>query len=312
MKFSAMKSISSHLIRRRKTLDHGTLPVRGGVGLGVRRDAAELEHVLGLLLAEDVHGIVVGDDPDEPAGGVDDRQGEQVVLVDLTGDGLLVLVHPGEDHVALHDVFDRGRAAREDQVLQRDEADQLAIVVHDVAVVDRLAIGGLVAEPLEGLADRDVRRQGDVVGGHEGAGGPRLVARQPADVVAFGLGEVGQHDVHELLVEPLHQVGPLVVRHVVQELGRLGVGHGLDDPVLALGVQVAEDLGPIPRQEDAEEGVAVPGFQVLDQLGDPPRVLVLDEFAQRGHLSALDQFAQVGHQERISHGPSFATLRACR
>ena len=42
------------------------LPVRRGVGLGVGGDAAELEDVLGLLLAEDVHGVVVGDDADEP------------------------------------------------------------------------------------------------------------------------------------------------------------------------------------------------------------------------------------------------------
>ena len=110
----------------------------------------------------------------------------------------------------------------EDQVLERDEADQPAIVVDDVAVIDRLAVGGLVAEPLEGLADGDVGRQGDVVGRHDRAGGSGLVAGQPADVLALGLGEVGKHDVDEVLVEPLDQVGPLVVRHEVQQLGRLG------------------------------------------------------------------------------------------
>ena len=211
----------SQPIRRRKTLDDRALPVGRCIGLGVGGDAAEREDVLGLLLAEDVHGVVVGDDADEPAGGVDDRQGEQVVLVDLAGDGLLVLVDPAEDDVALHDVFDRGGPAREDQVLERDEADQPSIVVDDVAVVDRLAVGGLVAEPFEGLADGDVGRQRDVVGRHDRAGGSGLVAGQPADVFALGLGEVGEHDVHEILVEPVDQVGPLVVRHEVQELGGL-------------------------------------------------------------------------------------------
>ena len=109
----------------------------------------------------------------------------------------------------------------------------LPIVVDDVAVIDRLAIGGLVAEPLEGLADRDVGRQGDVVGRHDRAGGSGLIAGQPADVLALGLGEVGEDDVHEVLVEPVDQVGPLVVRHVVQELGAPPGRHGLDDPVLA-------------------------------------------------------------------------------
>ena len=52
-----------------------------------------------------------------------------------------------------------------------------------------------------------------------------------------------------------------------------------------LGVQIAEDLGPIAGQEDAEERVAVLGLEVLDQLGDSRRVLVLDEVAQSAATS---------------------------
>ena len=280
------------------------MPVGGGIGLGVGRDAAEREDVLGLLLAEDVHGVVVGDDADEHAGGVDDRDCQQVVLVDLAGDGFLVLVQAAEDDVALHDVFDHGGPARQDQLLERDEADQPSIVVHDVAVIDGLAVGRLVAEAVEGLADGDVRRQGDVVGRHDRAGGAGLVAGQPADVLALGLGQVGKHGVDDVLVEPVDQVGPFVVRHEVEQFGRLLGRHGLDEPDLALGAEVAQDLGAVARQQDPEQGVAVLGLQVLDQLGDPPRVLVLEEFAQGGDFSALDQFAEVGHQERISHQPT--------
>ena len=61
-------------------VDDPALPVGGVVGLGVGGDAAEGEDVLGLLLAEDVHRVVVGDDPDEHVVGVDDRDGDQVVL----------------------------------------------------------------------------------------------------------------------------------------------------------------------------------------------------------------------------------------
>ena len=111
--------------------------------------------------------------PDQHVGGIDDGDGDQVVLVDLAGDRFLVLVDPGEDDVALHDVFDHGRPARQDQPLERDEPDQPALVIDDVAVIDRLAVGGLVAEELEGLADGDVRRERDVVGRHGRAGGAR-------------------------------------------------------------------------------------------------------------------------------------------
>ena len=134
----------------------------------------------------------MGDDADEHVGGVDDGDGDQVVLVDLAGDALLVLVDPGEDDVALHDVLDPGQGPGEDQPLERDEADEPALGVDDVAVVDRLAVGGLVAEPLEGLADGQVGRERHVVGRHDRAGGARLVAGQAADVLALGLRQVRQ------------------------------------------------------------------------------------------------------------------------
>ena len=222
----------------------------------------------------------MGDDADEHVGGIDDGDRDQVVLVDLAGDGLLVLVDPGEDHVALHDVFDHGRAARQDQLLERDEADQPALVVDDVAVIDRLAVGGLVAEPLEGLADGDVRGQGDVVGRHDRAGGAGLVAGQPADVLALGLGQEREHRVDHVLVEPVDQVGPLVVRHHVEQLGGLLRRHRLDEADLAVGLEVAEDLGAIARGQDAEQGVAVVGLEVLDHLGEPAGVVVGEEVAQ--------------------------------
>ena len=225
---------SSQPMRRRTASTSFALPVGFLVGLGVARDAAEGQDVLGLLLAEDVHGVVVGDDADEHVGGVDDGDGDQVVLVDLAGDGFLVFVDAGEDDVALHDVFDHGRPARQDQPLERDESDQPALVIDDVAVVDRLAVGGLVAEQLEGLADGDVRRERDVVGRHDRAGGAGLVAGQPADILALGLGQEREHRVDHVLVEPVDQVGPLVVRHQVEQLGRLLGRHRLDEPDLAV------------------------------------------------------------------------------
>ena len=137
-------------------------------------------------------------------------------------------------------------------------------MVHDIAVIDGLAIGRFVAEAIEGLAHGDVGRQGDVVGGHDRAGGSGLVAGQPANIVALGLGEVGKHDIDEVFIEPVDQVGPFVVRHVVQQFGRLLRWHGLDEPILAFGIQIAQDLGAVARQQDPEQRIAVLGLQILD------------------------------------------------
>ena len=295
---------SSQPIAPAHALDELALPVGFLVGLGVARDAAEGQDVFGLLLAEDVHGVVVGDDADQHVGGVDHGDGDQVVLVDLAGDRFLVFVDPGEDHVALHDVFDHGRPARQDQPLERDEADQPALVVDDVAVIDRFAVGGLVAEQLEGLADGDVRRQRDVVGRHGRAGGARLVAGQAADILALGLGQERKHRVDDVFVEPVDQVGTLVVRHQVEQLGGLLGRHRLDEPDLAVVVEVAEDLGAVAGGRIVEERVAILGLEVFDQLGDPAGVMLGEEVAQAGDLSVVDQLAEVGHQERMSHGPS--------
>ena len=155
---------------------------------------------------------------------------------------------------------------------------------------------------LEGLADGDVRGERDVVGRHDRAGGAGLVAGQPADILALGLGQEREHRVDHVLVEPVDQVGALVVRHQVEQLGRLLGRHRLDEPDLAVVVEVAEDLGAVARRQDAEQGVAVVGLEVLDHLGDPAGVVLGEEVAQAGDFAVADQLAEVGHQERMSHG----------
>ena len=69
-------------------------------------------------------------------------------------------------------------------------------------------------------------------------------------------------------------------------------------------VEVAEDLGAVAGRQDAEEGVAIVGLEVLDHLGEPARVMLGEEVAQAGDLAVVDQLAEVGHQQRMSHGPS--------
>jgi hypothetical protein len=132
-------------------------------------------------------------------------------FVDLASDRFLVFVDSGVDYIALHDVFDHSRAARKDQFLQRNESDQAALVIDHVTVVDRLAVGGLEADSLQSLADRDMRRKRDVVGRHDRAGGTGLVAGQSADILTLGLCQEGKHLVDDVLIEPLDQVGTLVV-----------------------------------------------------------------------------------------------------
>ena len=131
---------------------------------------------------------------------------------------------------------------------------------------------------------------------------PGSIAGQPADVFALGLGQERKHRVDHVLAKAGDQVGTLVVRHQVEELGRLFGRHRLDEAELAVVVEVAEDIGAIARRQDPEEGVAVIRLEVLDDLGEPARVVVGEEVAQGGDFTVADQLAEVGHQERMSHG----------
>ncbi len=173
--------------------------------------------------------------------------------------------------------------------------------VDDVAVVDRFAVGGLAAEPVERLADGRPGRERGVVGRHHRAGGPRVIAGQAADVVAFGLRQVPEDVVGVVVVEPVDQVRPVVVRHQVQERRRIAGRDPFDEPDLPLGPDVAHHLGPRPVGQEPQRRVARLVAEVLDQLGDVRRVVVFKELAERGRFPRADQLAEVRDQQRVSN-----------
>ena len=56
-----------------------------------RQHSGHLFHILRRLVLHDVHGVVEGDDTDEAALGVDDRQREKIVFREHLRDLLLVI-----------------------------------------------------------------------------------------------------------------------------------------------------------------------------------------------------------------------------
>ena len=100
-------------------------------------------HVLGRLRHHHVHHVVVGDDADQPVLGVDDRHGQQVVARHFLGDFLAVVGDAHGQRLRVHQVADKRLPRRQDQVAQRHHAQQLPLVIDDVDVVDRLAVGCL-------------------------------------------------------------------------------------------------------------------------------------------------------------------------
>ena len=90
--------------------------------------------------------------------------------------------------------------------------------------------------------------------------------------------------------------------HEVQQLGDVPRGHRLHEPRLVLGPEVAHDLGPAAGRQQADDGVAVAGAQVVEDLRHPRGVHPLEEIDERRRLAGADQLAEVGDQQRVPHG----------
>ena len=125
-----------------------------------RLGASGAGKVLGLLLLEDLHGIVDRDDSDQAVLGVDDRQRQQVGLADQACSLFLVRVDAGREDLGVHQVADQCLGIGQDQVAQAERPDQAAMVVGDGERVDRLGRSPDLAQPIQAPAGRSCRRGG--------------------------------------------------------------------------------------------------------------------------------------------------------
>src|SRR5438067_7417501 len=91
--------------------------------------------VAGSAMQDLLQDIVDGDDPEQLAVALH-RQGEQVVLGgELRHPGGRILGREGR-RVLVHDLVDGNLRRGEEQVAQRQDADELLVALHDEAVVD--------------------------------------------------------------------------------------------------------------------------------------------------------------------------------
>ena len=127
--------------------------------------------------------VVDGDDAHQAAVVVDDRDGEQVVVGDDLGHLVLVGEDADRDRLVDHHVADRRVRLGDDEVAQREHADEAAVVVGHVDVVDRLGVGLELAQPVDRLGGVRCSASGDVLGGHDPAGRVLGVAEQLLDLL---------------------------------------------------------------------------------------------------------------------------------
>jgi hypothetical protein len=175
--------------------------------------------VLGLLFMNDIDHVIDRDQAEQMVLAVHHRHAQQVILGDDARDLLLVHLGLHLDDVPVHQIAQVRPRLRNNQLAQRDNADQAPLAVHDVEIVDHLQVVGVLPQVGQRLLDGQFLRQRKHLAGHNAAGGLGTVAQQLAD----RLGLAGWHKAEQVLGLMLGHIGQ-DVRRVVrgQHLQQIG------------------------------------------------------------------------------------------
>jgi len=160
---------------------------------------------------------------------VDDGHGQQVVLVDQHGDGRLVGVGGHLHDAPVHHLVQRRSRPREEELAQRNDADQAARLVGQVEVENHFDVFA-IANILDRFLNRQRVRQRKEVGGHDAAGAVRVVLEQALDfVLAFPVEQ--RHQLRTLFLwQVADQVSEVIRRQMLQDSSKFldrRLGHHL-------------------------------------------------------------------------------------
>jgi hypothetical protein len=261
----------------------------------VAGDAAEALDVLGGLLANDVEHVVHADRAEEPPVDVDDGNLDQIVVLDEPGHFLLVRVHTDAFHLIGADRTDGCRRVGGQEPMERDDAHQMVVVVHDIEIKRALARRRL-ADVLDRLGDGGLLAHGDELRRHQPPRRAFLVLEELLDLLGLLLLHQLEDFVRLLLGKLLDDVHDLLRRHPVEDTRDFDFRERADELAQGGVVQLGEHLARMLRREEAEEtdlilrrqladhARHICGMRVLQQVGEPLVAALAEQL--------LDRFAQ--------------------
>ncbi|MCY1434209.1 hypothetical protein D9M71_502630 [compost metagenome] len=126
--------------------------------------------VFGGFVHHYIQSRVTGHDTHKLPAWVEHRQGQQVVLADQPGHLLLRSIGVHAQHRLNHQPFDRAVRGSQDQLAQRERAEQVALFVEDVGLVDGFGIGRFAAQHVDGLGSREPADNAGVFAAHQRPG----------------------------------------------------------------------------------------------------------------------------------------------
>ena len=279
-------------------------------------DGGHLLDVLRDLLLQNVHGVVHGDDAHETGLRVHHRQRQEVILAEGAGGGLLVVQGLDTDEVALHDVADDVVFLRQQQRPDGQHADQVALLIDDIADVDGLLVRTGAADALEGVLHGHGLFQVHELRGHDAAGGVIGIFEDLVDAFAHFRVRVAQNTLDNIGRHLLHDVHRVVQIQLVQHFFQLRVGKALDQQLLLVAVQLHKHLCCQLLGQQAEYQRYL-FSQLTAQRGDVRRLQRQQEVAQGSVLFSGQQILDFFHQSvpvffQLKHAvrPPFRMLTA--
>ncbi len=252
-------------------------------------DAAQRPDVLLGLLLDDVDDLVVGQHADQPLAIVDHRRGDEVVALEHARHRLLVLGGADPAAVGVHQVGNGDRPLGAKQPVERNGAEQLAVVVDHVEFEEAVRQFGCVAHVVDRGAHRPGWRYRDELGLHAPAGRVLRVVQDALDGAALRRRHLLEDFVLLLLRQVLEDVRGIVGIEIADALGD-GFRQQLLEDVLADGVLDLGERGEVEvaAQQLDEAGPQI-GVERLDQVAGIRLVQLADQRLQGAGVVALDR-----------------------
>ena len=145
------------------------------------------------------------------------------------GRGLLIGLGANADRVAHHQVPHRRLRPGQDEIAQRQDAEQVLLRVDHVGVVEGFGILRDAAQGRDRLIRPQVRSNRHEGRGHDAAGAVRRKGEQLPDLGRLGRFHLDQDLLGFRLRQLLDDVGGVVGVHRLQQIGRHGLAEGTQD-----------------------------------------------------------------------------------
>ena len=200
-------------------------------------------------------------------------------MLDQAGDLLLVRVDSHAFDLVGADGADRCRRVSGQEPVERDDTDQVIVVVHDIQIEGAFARRRL-ADVLDRLGHGRVLAHRDELGRHEASGGALGIFEELLDLLGLLLLHELEDFVRSLLRQLLHDVDDLLGRHAVEDARDLDLRERADQLAQGRIVELGEHLARVLRAEQAEEAHLIVARQLADHARHVGGVGVLDEVGE--------------------------------